>query len=71
MPRKDSIRWMGLKKYLNRTAAEHNNLGYDYFEKLVSVPRQPSTSSLARIFNVTDLTVRKWMTIYEEEKGVK
>lgn len=68
MARPDSIKAIGLKKYLDQTADQHNNFGYEYFVKLVNVPRTPSTSSMARIFNVSDLTVRKWLSIYEDEK---
>lgn len=68
MARPDSIRMMGLKKYLDNSKDRHNGFGYDRFVELVRVPKPPSVSSLARIFNVSDITIRKWMTVLELEQ---
>lgn len=67
MVKKDSIKGIGLERYLYRTAAKHNGLTYKDFVFYMTLKKRPSASSLAGIFNVTDPTMRKWIGIYEEE----
>jgi hypothetical protein len=63
-----SIKNIGLKNYLDQTAEQHNGYGYDFFRKSIEVPVPPTTNSLARTFNVSRLTMGKWLSIYKEEQ---
>lgn len=58
---------MGLENYLESTKSLHNGQGYDNFLFYMRLPKRPSTSSLARIFNVTDPTMHKWIDVYKLE----
>lgn len=71
MTRPDSIRAIGLKKYLNQTADKHNNYTYSDFIKFVSGPATPTKTALARLFNVDRMTMSKWLSIHELEKTDK
>ena len=67
MAKADSIKAKGLESYLNGTAADHNGKNYDDFVWYMVLPKPLTISSLAKIFNVTDPTMRKWVDIYEAE----
>lgn len=59
-----SIKEEGLEKYLNRTRALHNGLGYtDFVERLrLKVPK----TKIAKDFNVSDNTIWKtWLPLYK------
>ena len=65
--RPDSIRAVGLKAYLNRTADKHDGYGYVEFKKYLD--RGWGPTALARLFLVSKNTMLKWVDIYREEQG--
>lgn len=65
MSRPDSIRAIGLKKFLNKSSIEHRRLGYDAFVAMVD--GGASVTSMAKSFNVSRFTIDKWIAIYREE----
>lgn len=73
-PAKTSIRFKGLRRYLNATKDEHNGYGYDDFVKMAGTPQEihrhggPIKVSLAKIFKVSRHTMTKWLEIYLEEE---
>ena len=67
MSRADSIRAIGLKKFLNKSSIEHRNLGYDAFTAMCDAGA--SVTSMAKSFNVTRFTINKWIGIYREEEA--
>lgn len=67
MSRPDSIRSIGLKKYLNQNAVNHGGLGYDVFARMVD--QDVSISAMAETFGRTRFTILKWISIYREERS--
>ncbi len=65
MSRPDSILAIGLKSYLNKTRDQHRELGYLAFSSMVK--GQAGISSMARSFNVSRDTMRKWIGVYRIE----
>jgi len=75
MTRPDSIRSLGLERHLNTTKDLHNNRGYAELVKYINLGDElveplPVTR-MARAFNVTPITMDKWLIIYHEEKRPK
>lgn len=72
-PAKTSIRYKGLRKYLNGSKNEHNGYGYDDFVRMagsaddVAGKSGPAKASLAKIFKVSRHTMTKWIDVYLEE----
>jgi hypothetical protein len=61
---KDNLNKPGqLEKYLNESAAKHNNFNYTNFTAMVE--SKASIASMARVFNVTRETMYKWIRIYK------
>lgn len=60
------IQTIGLKKYLNQTAAQHN--GYKYLDFTKQVEAGMSKTALATMFGVTRWTVNRWVALYEDGK---
>lgn len=67
MARPNSIKAIGLKKYLDITKEKHNGFGYEAFNKMMNLEKRPAVASIAKIFGVTDQTVQKWILHYEHE----
>lgn len=65
MPKSKNLRIIGLRKYLNETAEQHNALGYDMFIKLHDVAKI-GPINLARAFNVSKNTMYKWVKVHNE-----
>lgn len=61
-----SIRDESLPLYLNRTAEQHNGLGYLLFRKLRDSGQ--NAAAMARAFKVNRLTMYKWWQIDNEEQ---
>lgn len=73
MPQPNRIRSIGLKKHLDATKAEHNNRGYLEFVKYLEMgdefgERVPGIK-MARAFNVSRITMDRWIIIYHEEQA--
>jgi hypothetical protein len=70
-PGKTSIRYIGLKRYLNRLRETHNGFDYDDFIRMVDQPeaKRPTKASLAKIFNVSRHTMTKWLDVHFREKS--
>ena len=68
-PAKSSIRYKGLKRWLNLTRDEHNGFGYDDFSRMVDQPpeKRPTKASLAKIFSVSRHTMTKWLEVHKSE----
>ncbi len=56
---------IGLKKHLDLTASKHNDMSYHIFLKCLEAGLNPS--GIARLFNVTRITVRNWIKIHKAE----
>lgn len=66
-PKNQSIREIGIDKYLDSTSQEHNNFGY--MDLKVMVAQEVNTSNMARAFGVNRKTMAKWLEIYEDEEN--
>jgi hypothetical protein len=66
MTKQISIKDLGLKKYLNSTAADHDGFKYADFVKYHD-ERGWGPVALARLFLVTKNTMIKWIKIHKEE----
>jgi hypothetical protein len=62
-----SIKDKGLDEYLDETAGQHNGFGAWVFRKLLKA--HVNETNLARAFNVTRTTMKKWLTIDKETKA--
>jgi transposase len=60
-----TIRSIGLKRYLNRTADRHKEHGYRDF--VAEVKDGQSVTALAVMFKVSRPTIYKWLAIYKTE----
>lgn len=61
-----SLRRIGMKKYLDETAKQHNGFDYEVFCKLYNAKVNPT--NMARAFNLkTRNTMLHWLQIHEEE----
>lgn len=58
----------GLEKYLNKTKSSHNDLGYYHFELCLRPYIRISQRAMARLFNVNQRTIVKWVAVYKKEK---
>lgn len=71
MTRQDSIRNIGLEKHLESTRKIHNGKGYTELVKYIEFGKEMGEPlpimKMARAFNVTRVTIEKWLNIYEEE----
>lgn len=71
MTRQDSIRVIGLEKHLETTRGQHNNRGYAELVKYIDFGKEMGEPlpimKMARAFNVTRVTIEKWLNIYDEE----
>lgn len=61
-----SLQEIGLRQHLNKTKAIHNGYGYDDFVKLIDAG--VNKANLARAFGVVEVTIYKWLEVYEEEQ---
>lgn len=66
MSRPDSIKTMGLRVYLEKTRADHDDHGYDDFVEMAD--KSVSVSAMCRLFGVSRFTMNKWLALYEAEK---
>lgn len=66
-----SIRSMGLERYLNATAEEHNNKTYEDFVGYVDQEIRPSLTKIGEKFGVSYVTIGTWIKIYNEEQENK
>lgn len=65
MARPNSIKAVGLKKHLNSTKDDHNGFDYEDFDRMMKAEKRPSVASMAKIFDVSDRTLQKWIYFYE------
>lgn len=65
--RPPSIEQIGLKKYLNQTAKQHNGSDYAEFEKRLGLDEPKSV--IARAFGVDPRTVGNWIEVYQRERS--
>jgi len=61
-----SIKGIGLKKYLDETAAQHGDNDYESFREAL---RKDSKLSIAKKFKVNRKTIDRWVIVYLEEKS--
>lgn len=67
-PRTDSIEAVGLRAWLDARKDKQNGWGYEDFVRMMSVPRQPTYSSVGRQFNVDGQTIKSWWIRYQLEQ---
>jgi len=71
-PRKDSISHIGLEYYLDQpfSLVRHNQKGYSDFVKAMNPPEplKVNKTKLAAMFNVSVVTIDKWIHLWKEEK---
>ena len=63
---KDSIKYVGLKDWLNGSKAKHDGHDYDFFVDVFT--KGVSKSNIARMFKVDRQTVIKWCAVYDAER---
>jgi len=72
MPHPNSIRLIGLNRYLEQTRDKHNGRGYAEFVKYIEYGDEFGEPlpflKMARVFKVTRQTLERWITIYNEEQ---
>lgn len=62
---KQSIKTIGLQKYLESTKENHNDYSYTDFIKLYDL--KVNMANIAKAFGVDYRTIKYWITIHEEE----
>lgn len=71
MTRQDSIRVIGLERHLEATKSQHNDRDYaelvKYIKTFQDMGEPLPIMKMARAFNVTRVTIEKWLNIYDEE----
>lgn len=71
VPKRTSIRDVGLQRYLDDTATSHNGKNHADFDRYLNEPDEfgqtIGPARIAKAFGVSRYTVYKWMKIYKEE----
>jgi len=65
-----SIEELGLKRFLNLTQADHNDLGFQQFDTMIKTGLLKKTQ-IAESFNITTPTLYKWLEYYKKLGGAK
>jgi hypothetical protein len=73
--RSDSISHIGLEYYLNQpySLIRHHGKGYEDFIKAIQPPEpyKVTKTQLASMFNVSVVTIDKWIQLWKEEERRK